>query len=131
MPSLWSVSIPAAAAATFAATWVLTPAPRVGVAAPSPAFQAAPLIPASPPALPAIPAARSARRAAPPAHRATLLASRAALPARRMADNVYYPGCNAVRAAGRAPLYRGEPGYRPEMDGDDDGIACEPHRRGW
>jgi hypothetical protein len=42
--------------------------------------------------------------------------------------SVYYPGCNAVRAAGRAPLYRGQPGYRPEMDGDDDGIACEPHR---
>jgi hypothetical protein len=22
----------------------------------------------------------------------------------------------------------GEPGYRPEMDGDGDGIACEPWR---
>jgi hypothetical protein len=43
-------------------------------------------------------------------------------------DSVYYSGCNAVRAAGAAPLYRGEPGYRPEMDGDGDGIACEPHR---
>ena len=42
--------------------------------------------------------------------------------------NVYYPGCNAARAAGVAPLYRGEPGYRPEMDGDKDGIACEPYR---
>ena len=41
----------------------------------------------------------------------------------------YYPGCNAARAAGVAPIYRGEPGYRPELDGDDDGIACEPHRR--
>ena len=41
-------------------------------------------------------------------------------------SDVYYPGCNSVRAAGEAPLYRGEPGYRPEMDGDDDGIACEP-----
>ncbi len=41
---------------------------------------------------------------------------------------VYYSGCNAVRAAGAAPLRRGEPGYRPEMDGDNDGIACEPHR---
>ena len=40
----------------------------------------------------------------------------------------YYSGCNAARAAGVAPLYRGEPGYRPEMDGDSDGIACEPHR---
>jgi len=45
-----------------------------------------------------------------------------------IASNVYYAGCNEVRAAGAAPLYRGQPGYRPEMDGDDDGIACEPHR---
>jgi hypothetical protein len=43
--------------------------------------------------------------------------------------SVYYSGCNEVRAAGRAPLYRGDPGYRPEMDGDSDGIACEPIRR--
>ena len=35
-------------------------------------------------------------------------------------------GCNAARAAGTAPIYRGEPGYRSDMDGDDDGIACEP-----
>lgn len=40
---------------------------------------------------------------------------------------VYYQGCNAARAAGVAPIYRGQPGYRPEMDGDNDGIACEPH----
>jgi hypothetical protein len=37
-------------------------------------------------------------------------------------------GCNDARAAGTAPIYRGEPGYRPNMDGDDDGIACEPYR---
>ena len=43
-----------------------------------------------------------------------------------VAQNVYYPGCNAVRAAGKAPLHAGEPGYRVEMDGDGDGIACEP-----
>ena len=44
------------------------------------------------------------------------------------ASGVYYRGCNEVRAAGAAPLYRGQPGYRPEMDGDGDGIACEPYR---
>ncbi|MEO8175458.1 MAG: excalibur calcium-binding domain-containing protein [Sphingomicrobium sp.] len=43
--------------------------------------------------------------------------------------SVYYSGCNAVRAAGKAPLHAGQPGYRSEMDGDGDGIACEPHRR--
>ncbi|TNE38964.1 MAG: excalibur calcium-binding domain-containing protein [Sphingomonadales bacterium] len=25
-------------------------------------------------------------------------------------------------------MYRGEPGYREGMDGDGDGIACEPYR---
>lgn len=42
--------------------------------------------------------------------------------------SVHYSGCNAVRAAGKAPLYAGQPGYRSEMDGDGDGIACEPIR---
>jgi hypothetical protein len=40
----------------------------------------------------------------------------------------FWGGCNDARAAGTAPIYRGEPGYRPDMDGDSDGIACEPHR---
>ena len=43
------------------------------------------------------------------------------------ASNVYYAGCDEARAAGAAPIYRDQPGYRPDMDGDDDGIACEPH----
>ena len=40
-------------------------------------------------------------------------------------DQVYYKNCAAVRAAGKAPLHRGEPGYRPGLDRDNDGIACE------
>jgi hypothetical protein len=43
-------------------------------------------------------------------------------------ESVYYAGCNEVRAAGKAPLHVGEPGYRSGMDGDGDGIACEPIR---
>ncbi|MFD6859860.1 DUF1524 domain-containing protein [Rhodococcus sp. NPDC060086] len=39
--------------------------------------------------------------------------------------SVYYKNCSAARAAGAAPLYVGEPGYRPKMDGDGDGVACE------
>jgi hypothetical protein len=39
----------------------------------------------------------------------------------------YWSGCDDARGAGTAPIYRLEPGYRPEMDGDDDGIACEPY----
>lgn len=41
----------------------------------------------------------------------------------------YYPNCDAARAAGVAPLYADEPGYREAMDGDGDGVACEPYRR--
>jgi len=42
-------------------------------------------------------------------------------------QSVHYSGCDEVRAAGKAPLRAGEPGYRPEMDDDGDGIACEPY----
>ncbi|MDG2528051.1 excalibur calcium-binding domain-containing protein [Caulobacter endophyticus] len=37
----------------------------------------------------------------------------------------YYPNCAAARAAGAAPLRVGEPGYRPGLDRDGDGVACE------
>ncbi|WP_082468225.1 MULTISPECIES: excalibur calcium-binding domain-containing protein [unclassified Sphingomonas] len=37
-------------------------------------------------------------------------------------------GCNDARAAGTAPIYSGEPSYREDMDGDGDGVACEPYR---
>jgi hypothetical protein len=38
---------------------------------------------------------------------------------------VYYENCAAARAAGAAPLYAGEPGYRSALDRDHNGIACE------
>ena len=41
-------------------------------------------------------------------------------------QSVHYAGCSEVRAAGKAPLHSDDPGYSPEMDGDGDGIACEP-----
>ncbi|GGM54345.1 hypothetical protein GCM10008956_32800 [Deinococcus arenae] len=41
------------------------------------------------------------------------------------ASSVRYPNCAAVRAAGRAPLLRGQPGYSPNLDRDGDGRACE------
>jgi hypothetical protein len=46
---------------------------------------------------------------------------------------VYYPVCADARAAGAAPIYRGQPGYREALDRDRDGIACEPYprRRRW
>ncbi len=38
---------------------------------------------------------------------------------------VTYANCAAVRAAGKAPLLRGQPGYAPKLDRDGDGVACE------
>lgn len=42
--------------------------------------------------------------------------------------SVYFRNCDAARAAGAAPIYRGSPGYRHALDRDGDGIACEPYR---
>ena len=37
----------------------------------------------------------------------------------------FYANCKAAKAAGAAPLYRGDPGYSEDLDRDGDGIACE------
>ena len=39
--------------------------------------------------------------------------------------NAYFENCTAARAAGAAPLYRGDSGYRDGLDRDNDGVACE------
>lgn len=39
--------------------------------------------------------------------------------------SAYYPNCRAACAAGVAPIYRGQPGYRPGLDRDNHGVACE------
>ncbi len=36
-----------------------------------------------------------------------------------------FPNCSAARAAGAAPVRRGEPGYGPHLDRDGDGVGCE------
>jgi hypothetical protein len=51
-------------------------------------------------------------------------ASSSDAPAEKPAD-VSYASCSEARAAGAAPLHRGEAGYREAMDGDGDGVACE------
>jgi hypothetical protein len=38
---------------------------------------------------------------------------------------VVYKNCAEVRAAGKAPLYRGDPGYTEALDRNGDGVACE------
>jgi hypothetical protein len=36
-----------------------------------------------------------------------------------------YADCTAVRAAGAAPIRRGDPGWSDAFDGDGDGVGCE------
>ncbi|MFI9610721.1 excalibur calcium-binding domain-containing protein [Streptomyces sp. NPDC052023] len=38
---------------------------------------------------------------------------------------VYYGNCSEARAAGAAPIHRGEPGYASHLDRDNDGVACD------
>jgi hypothetical protein len=122
--------LPIAAGFVFAATWVLTPAPRATVAA-SAGGDSSIAFPEERGKPTPIPASWRAEKpedltpGPPPAAAAPRASERRALAA---AASVYYRGCNEARAAGATPIYRGQPGYRPEMDGDDDGIACEPYR---
>lgn len=37
----------------------------------------------------------------------------------------YYKNCDAVRAAGAAPIHAGEPGYARHLDRNGDGTGCE------
>ncbi|WP_369635335.1 excalibur calcium-binding domain-containing protein, partial [Nocardia sp. JMUB6875] len=46
-------------------------------------------------------------------------------PTTKAAPSVYYKSCADAKRAGAAPLHRGDPGYRAELDRDGDGIACE------
>ncbi|MFJ7807032.1 excalibur calcium-binding domain-containing protein [Bacillus cereus] len=46
-------------------------------------------------------------------------------PANGNTDSAYYKNCAAVRAVGKAPLHKGQPGYSSHLDRDGDGIACE------
>ena len=40
-------------------------------------------------------------------------------------DGFVYRNCREARAAGAAPVRRGEPGYGPHLDRDNGGIGCE------
>jgi hypothetical protein len=39
--------------------------------------------------------------------------------------STYYANCSAARAAGAAPVMRGDPGYASKLDRDNDGVGCE------
>lgn len=40
---------------------------------------------------------------------------------------LHFRYCSEARAAGVAPMDRGDPGYAPHLDRDGDGVACEPY----
>jgi hypothetical protein len=46
-------------------------------------------------------------------------------PAPTQGSSVYYRNCAEACADGVAPIRRGQPGYRPGLDRDGDGVACE------
>jgi len=40
-------------------------------------------------------------------------------------DDVYFANCAQARKANAAPIKKGDPGYREQLDRDLDGVACE------
>ncbi|MFD4957861.1 DUF1524 domain-containing protein [Microbacterium sp. NPDC058389] len=93
----------------MAVTSTFAAAAPVVEAAPEPAPAPAQPGPAQPAPAPAQPA--PAQPAPPPAQPAPV--------------EVYYKNCDAVRAAGAAPIYQGQPGYGSHLDRDKDGIGCD------
>jgi hypothetical protein len=80
------------------------------------------------PAVPPTTSSSSSSKASPSAPAvATSSATKVTTPSTKVTSpaGVYYPNCDAVRTAGKAPLHRGDPGYRAALDRDNDGIACE------
>jgi hypothetical protein len=72
--------------------------------------------------------AAPAARDAPSAYDFSASPSRAA-PARAAPASGVFANCSEARAAGAAPVRRGDPGYGAHLDRDGDGVGCEPRRR--
>jgi len=49
-------------------------------------------------------------------------------PRRATGGRRIFAGCNEARAAGRENIPSSDPAYHEDMDGDGDGLACEPIR---
>ena len=52
-------------------------------------------------------------------------AGRASQPVRATGGGGAFQNRAAARAAGAAPVRRGDPGYGPHLDRDNDGVGCE------
>jgi hypothetical protein len=53
------------------------------------------------------------------------VAAAAVKPPVAASSSVYFANCSAARAAGAAPVHRGDPGYSSKLDRDGDGVGCE------
>jgi hypothetical protein len=106
-----------------------TPQPVASLASPAAGEPSSTPSP-TPPAI-AEPTTAAPATTSPPATRTTTTTTRPAAPpttrttTTKPPTSVYYRTCADAKAAGAAPLYRGDPGYRPELDRDRDGVACE------
>lgn len=58
-------------------------------------------------------------------HRGPGQPSPSPVPASRATTNHAYRNCSEARAAGAAPVKRGDSGYGPHLDRDRDGVGCE------
>ncbi|WP_227007634.1 DUF1524 domain-containing protein [Pseudarthrobacter sp. AB1] len=91
------------------------------VAAKAPAPEPAPVVAAAP--IAPAPAPAAVVPAPAPVAPAPFVPAPAPVPAAPAA--VYYANCTAAKAAGAAPIYAGQAGYRAALDRDSDGVACE------
>ena len=147
-PSASSSSTSASASPSVSATPSSSPTPSVSATpseSPSPTVTPSPVptteTPAQAPAAeapaqaPAAPVSEAPAQQAEPVQQAPVATEAPAqAPAQPVQQapaqsSVYYETCADARAAGAAPLHRGEPGYRPGLDRDGDGVACEPKKK--
>jgi Excalibur calcium-binding domain/Protein of unknown function (DUF1524) len=112
---LWMTQAEKDASATVLASCPTTALPDGVVAG-----VVAPTTSAPTPTVAPVPAPATTRA---PAPRTTVAPAPAPAPG---GGSVYYANCTAVRAAGAAPILRGQPGYSSKLDRDGDGVACEP-----
>ena len=127
-PSASSSSTSASASPSVSATPSSSPTPSVSATpseSPSPTVSPSPVPTAEAPVQAPAAEVPSTQAPAAPVSEAPAQPVQQA-PAR---SSVYYETCADARAAGAAPLHRGEPGYRPGLDKDGDGVACEPKKK--
>lgn len=97
-----------------------------------------PTVPTTLAATTTLPPVTAAPTTAPPVTQAVVATTRAPAPVTTRATlppqtsppageapSTYYANCSEARAAGAAPVRRGEPGYASHLDRDNDGVGCE------